>query len=125
MRRSRVPLCLRAKCPLLSETAAAIGDVQVRNRGTLGGSLAHADPAADYPAAALALDLEIVAASTTGTRTILAGEFFLDMLTTALRPDEILSQVRVAPLAPQTGTAYEKLHQRASGFAIVGAVVRR
>jgi aerobic carbon-monoxide dehydrogenase medium subunit len=115
---------LRAKCPLLSETAAAIGDVQVRNRGTLGGSLAHADPAADYPAAALALDLEIVAASTTGTRTILAGEFFLDMLTTALRPGEILSQVRVAPLAPQTGTAYEKLHQRASGFAIVGVAVR-
>ena len=115
---------LRAKCPLLSETAAAIGEVQVRNRGTLGGSLAHADPAADYPAAALALDLEIVAASTTGTRTILAGEFFLDMLTTALRPGEILSQVRVAPLAPQTGTAYEKLHQCASGFAIVGVAVR-
>src|ERR1700681_450015 len=67
---------LRSKCPLLPETAAVIGDVQVRNRGTLGGSLAHADPAADYPAAALALGLEIVAASTTGTRTILAGEFF-------------------------------------------------
>jgi carbon-monoxide dehydrogenase medium subunit len=115
---------LRAKCPLLAETAATIGDVQVRNRGTLGGSLAHADPAADYPAAVLALDAEIVAASTAGTRTIPVSEFFLDMLTTALRPGEILSQVRVAPLAPHTGTAYEKLHQPASGFAIVGVAAR-
>ena len=115
---------LRSKCPLLPETAAVIGDVQVRNRGTLGGSLAHADPAADYPAAVLALDVEIVAASTSGTRTIPVNEFFLDMLTTALRPGEILSQVRVAPLAPRTGTAYEKLHQPASGFAIVGAAAR-
>jgi aerobic carbon-monoxide dehydrogenase medium subunit len=115
---------LRAKCPLLAETAAVIGDVQVRNRGTLGGSLAHADPAADYPAAALALDVEIVAASTAGTRTIPVAEFFVDMLTTTLRPGEILSQVRVAPLAPQTGTAYEKLHQPASGFAIVGVAAR-
>ena len=115
---------LRAKCPLLPETAAAIGDVQVRNRGTLGGSLAQADPAADYPAAALALDVEIIAASSTGTRTIPADEFFLDMLTTALRPGEILSQVRVAPLAPHAGTVYEKLRQRASGFAIVGVAAR-
>jgi aerobic carbon-monoxide dehydrogenase medium subunit len=115
---------LRAKCPLLPETAAVIGDVQVRNRGTLGGSLAHADPAADYPAAALALDMEIIAASTAGTRTIPVREFFLDMLTTALRPGEILSQVRVAPRAPRTGTAYEKLHQPASGFAIVGVAVK-
>jgi carbon-monoxide dehydrogenase medium subunit len=115
---------LRSKCPLLAETAAVIGDAQVRNRGTLGGSLAHADPAADYPAAALALDVEIIAASTAGTRTIPVAEFFVDMLTTTLRPGEILSQVRVAPLAPQTGTAYEKLHQPASGFAIVGVAVR-
>ena len=115
---------LRAKCPLLSETAAVIGDVQVRNRGTLGGSLAHADPAADYPAAVLALEVEIIAASTAGARTIPVGEFFLDMLTTALRPGEILSHVRVVPLAPHTGTAYEKLHQPASGFAIVGVAAR-
>jgi len=115
---------LRAKCPLLPETAAVIGDVQVRNRGTLGGSLAHADPAADYPAAVLALDVEIIAASTAAARTIPVSEFFLDMLTTALRPGEILSEVRVAPLAPHTGTAYEKLHQPASGFAIVGVAAR-
>ncbi|MBZ5699639.1 MAG: xanthine dehydrogenase family protein subunit M [Acidobacteriia bacterium] len=115
---------LRAKCPLLAETAAAIGDVQVRNRGTLGGNLAHADPAADYPAALLALDVEIVAASTAGARTIPVNEFFLDMLTTALRPGEILSQVRVTPLAAHTGAAYEKLPQPASGFAIVGVAAR-
>ncbi len=115
---------LRAKCPLLPETAAAIGDVQVRNRGTLGGSLAHADPAADYPAAILALDAEIVAASTAGTRAIAAQGFFVDMLTTQLRPGEILSQVRIPLFAPRTGTAYCKLHQPASGFAIVGAAAR-
>ncbi len=115
---------LHSKCPLLPETAAEIGDVQVRNRGTLGGSLAHADPAADYPAAILALDAEIVAANSSGTRTIPAREFFVDMLTTQLRPGEILSQVRVPPLAPRTGTAYAKLHQPASGFAIVGVAAR-
>ncbi len=115
---------LREKCPLLSETAAEIGDVQVRNRGTLGGSLAHADPAADYPAAILALDAEIIAATSSGTRTIPAREFFVDMLTTQLRPGEILTQVRVPLLAARTGMAYCKLHQPASGFAIVGAAVR-
>jgi carbon-monoxide dehydrogenase medium subunit len=115
---------LRAKVPLLCETAASIGDVQVRNRGTLGGSLAHADPAADYPAAVLALNAEIIAASTSGTRTIPVSDYFLDMLTTALRPGEILSQVRVAPQAPHTGAAYEKMHQPASGFAIVGVAAK-
>jgi len=111
---------LRAKCPLLAETAAQIGDVQVRNRGTLGGSLAHADPAADYPAAILALDAEVVIASKAGVRTVAARDFFVDMLTTALRPGEILSQVRVSPKSPNTGGAYEKMAQPASGFAIVG-----
>jgi carbon-monoxide dehydrogenase medium subunit len=115
---------LLMRCPLLPETAAEIGDVQVRNRGTLGGSLAHADPAADYPAAILALDAEIIAASTDGTRAIPAHEFFLDMLTTQLRPGEILSQVRLPRLAPRTGMAYCKLHQPASGFAIVGVAAR-
>ncbi len=112
---------LREKCSLLPKTAHEIGDVQVRNRGTLGGSLAHADPAADYPAAILALDAEIVVLSTGGTRTIPAREFFVDMLTTALAPGEILTEVRVPVLPPKTGTAYLKLHQPASGFAIVGA----
>ena len=115
---------LRAKCPLLPEAAAEIGDVQVRNRGTIGGNLAHADPAADYPAVILALEAEIVAASTSGARTIAAREFFVDMLTTQLRPGEILSQVRIPLLARRTGTAYCKLHQPASGFAIVGVAAR-
>jgi carbon-monoxide dehydrogenase medium subunit len=115
---------LREKCPLLAETAGEIGDVQVRNRGTIGGSLAHADPAADYPAAILALEAEIVVANAGGTRTIAAKDFFVDMLTTALRPGEILSQVRVPILAPRVGTAYAKLHQPASGFAVVGAAAR-
>ena len=115
---------LQTKCPLLPETAAEIGDVQVRNRGTLGGSLAHADPAADWPAAILALNAEIIAASTAGARTIAAKDFFVDMLTTQLRPGEILSQVRVPLPAPRSGTAYCKLHQPASGFAIVGVAAR-
>ena len=115
---------LREKSPLLSETAAEIGDVQVRNRGTIGGSLAHADPAADYPAAILALGAELVATSRSGTRTIPAAEFFVDLLTTQLRPGEILTEVRVPVLGANTGTAYKKLHQPASGFAIVGVAVR-
>lgn len=115
---------LLEKCPLLPETAAQIGDVQVRNRGTIGGSLAHADPAADYPASILALDAEIVALSSAGTRTIPATEFFVDLLTTQLCPGEILTEIRVPVLAARTGTAYQKLHQPASGFAIVGAAAR-
>ncbi len=115
---------VRRHCPLLAETAGEIGDAQVRNRGTVGGSLAHADPAADYPAAILALDAEIVAASKSGHRTIPAAEFFVDMLTTKLRPGEILTEVRVAPMSAKTGTAYMKLPQPASGFALVGVAVR-
>lgn len=115
---------LARRCALLSETAAELGDVQVRNRGTLGGSLAHNDPAADYPAAILALDADIVAATSEGTRMIPSRDFFVDMLTTQLRPGEILTQVRVPVIKPRTGVAYEKLPQPASGFAIVGVAVR-
>lgn len=112
---------LRAKCNLLPKTAYEIGDVQVRNRGTIGGSLAHADPAADYPASILALDAELIAASAKGTRTISAAEFFVELLTTQLRPGEILTEVRVPVFPARTGAAYLKLHQPASGFAVVGA----
>ena len=112
---------LRRACPLLPETAAEIGDVQVRNCGTIGGSLVHADPAADYPAAVLALDAEIVAQGASGTRTIRAEQFFVDLLTTALAPGELLVAVRVAPMGPRTGSAYLKVHHPASGFAVVGA----
>ncbi len=115
---------LRAKCPLLAEAAAAIGDVQVRNRGTIGGSLAHADPAADYPAAILALDAVMVLYSSSGSRSVPAGDFFLDMLTTQLRPGEILTAVRVPANGKGTGTAYCKLAQPASGYAVVGVAAR-
>lgn len=111
---------LRKKCPLLSECASTIGDVQVRNRGTIGGSLSHADPAADYPAAILALEAEIDATGAKGKRTIAADGFFVDMLTTTLAPGEIITEVRVPALAAGTGGAYLKVQQPASGFAIVG-----
>jgi len=111
---------VKSKCPLLAETALEIGDIQIRNRGTLGGSLAHADPAADYPAAILASEAEIVACSTAGERVIPAAEFFVDLLTTQLRPGEMLLGIRVASQRSRMGSAYAKLHQPASGFAVVG-----
>jgi aerobic carbon-monoxide dehydrogenase medium subunit len=115
---------LKAKCPLLPQTAREIGDVQVRNKGTIGGSLAHADPAADWPAAIVALDAEILATSARGERQIPASQFFLDMLSTALQPDEILTAIRVAVLPAHSGDAYVKMHHPASGFAVVGVAAR-
>jgi aerobic carbon-monoxide dehydrogenase medium subunit len=111
---------LKDRCPLLPETAAVIGDMQVRNRGTVGGSLAHADPAADYPATMLALEAEIAATGPKGQRTIKAGDFFVDMLTTALAPNEMITEVRVPALARGTGSAYQKHAHPASGYAVVG-----
>ncbi len=108
---------LRERCPMLAETAEEIGDPQVRNRGTLGGSLAHADPAADYPAAVLALDAELHLLGPRGWRTVPAGEFFQGLFTVDMAPDEILVRIRFAPVRT---AAYAKLHQRASHFAIVG-----
>src|SRR5437764_8325520 len=102
---------LRQKCPLLTETAAAIGDVQVRNMGTIGGSVAHADPAADYPAALQALEAKIVLRNSTGERTVSTAGFFLDTFTTALEPGEIVSEV-IVPVEPGlTGTSYQKFLQ--------------
>ena len=111
---------VRELCPLLAECAGSIGDVQVRNRGTIGGSLAHADPAADWPAAILALDAELVVTSASGERTIKATDFFVDLFTTALAPGEILREIRVPQAPPHTGQAYLKLPHPASGFAVVG-----
>lgn len=108
------------KVPLLAEAAGQIGDVQVRNVGTIGGSLAHGDPAADYPAAALALEAEVLAEGPGGRRTIAASDFFTGLLATALTPDEILVEVSVPVQAPRTGTAYLKFPHPASGFAVVG-----
>lgn len=111
---------LRQACPLLAEVAAVIGDRQVRNRGTIGGALAHADPAADYPAAILALEATIVAAGPNGTREIAASDFFVDLLTTSLAPDEVVTEIRIPFPADRTGAAYEKLANQASGYATVG-----
>ena len=100
---------VRRRCPLLAETAATVGDRQVRNRGTIGGALAHADAAADHPAAVLALDAAIVAQGPGGARTIPAADFFVAFLTTALAPDEVLTEVRVPALPPRSGVSYQKL----------------
>ena len=113
---------LQSVSPLLAQAAREIGDVQVRNRGTIGGSLAHADPAADYPAAVLALDAEIVAMSRRGERLIPARQFFTGFFTTALSPDEVITEVRVPVTAP-AATAYRKFAHPASGMAVVGIAV--
>src|SRR6202007_596187 len=115
---------LRQKCPLLAETAAAIGDVQVRNMGTIGGSVAHADPAADYPAALQALEAKLVLQGAKSQRTVSAADFFVDAFTTALQPGEILREVIVPVDDTHTGTSYQKMAQPASGFAIVGVAAR-
>jgi carbon-monoxide dehydrogenase medium subunit len=112
---------LRDRCPLLPETASRIGDMQVRNRGTIGGSLAHADPAADYPAAILALEAEIVVVGPRGQRVIPAAGLFVDLLQTSVAANEIITSVRV-PATSRT-VAYEKTEQKASGFALAGIAV--
>jgi carbon-monoxide dehydrogenase medium subunit len=114
---------LKAKCPLLPETAAEIGDVQVRNRGTIGGSISHADPAGDWPAPIVALDSEIKAVSTRGERWIAARDLFVELLTTALDADEIVTAVRVPTLGARTGSTYSKVRHPASGYAMVGIAV--
>jgi carbon-monoxide dehydrogenase medium subunit len=114
---------LRRACPLLPETASHLGDMQVRNKGTIGGSLAHSDPAADWPAAILALDAEIVAASAKGDRVIKATNFFVEMLTTALQPGEVLREIRIPAGKGKVGQAYVKVRHPASGFAVVGVAV--
>ena len=114
---------LKKICPLLPQTARAIGDVQVRNRGTIGGSLSHADPAADWPAAILALRGEMRLRGPKGERTLGAEEFFLGPMTTAIKPTEILTQIRLPLPLRRSGHAYQKMAQPASGFALVGVAV--
>ncbi|MGH9690499.1 MAG: FAD binding domain-containing protein [Candidatus Acidiferrales bacterium] len=117
------PLLLR-KCPLLADTAAEIGDLQIRNMGTIGGSVAHADPSADYPASLQALEAKIVLKGVKTERTVSAADFFVDAFTTLLEPGEIVREVIVPVEDTVTGTYYEKVAQPASGFAIVGVAVR-
>lgn len=114
---------IQAGAPLLADTASRVGDRQVRNRGTIGGALAHADAAADYPAAILALEATMVARGPQRERRIPAREFFLDFLTTALAPNEVLTGVRIAALPEGHGWSYQKLANQASGYAIVGVGV--
>jgi carbon-monoxide dehydrogenase medium subunit len=114
---------LKKRCPLLPETAREIGDVQVRNRGTIGGSLAHADPSADWPAAILALGGELLIIGPKGERRLRVNELFLGPMTTAIEANEVLAEIRVPTAQRRSGSAYLKMAQQASGFAIVGVAV--
>jgi carbon-monoxide dehydrogenase medium subunit len=115
---------VRARCPLLGEAAGHIGDIQVRNMGTIGGSIAHADPAADYPAALLALEARIRIVSAHSDRTVEAADFFQDAFTTAVEPGEIVLELQVPVEETSEGYRYEKVAHPASGFAVVGVAVR-
>jgi aerobic carbon-monoxide dehydrogenase medium subunit len=122
----RDPL-IREHCGLIAATAATVADPAVRHRGTIGGSLAHADPAGDLPAVVSALDATLVATGPGGEREIAATDFFVDYLTTSLGPGEILTAVRVPKLGPGWGFRYEKFQPTAQAWAIVGvaALARR
>ena len=114
---------IKSKYPVLHEAAAWVGDIQVRNRGTIGGSAAHADPAADTSAALLALGAEFVAAGANGERTISASDFFVDIFTTALEPEEVLTKIKLAAPEGNVVSAYEKFPHPASGYPVCGIAV--
>jgi carbon-monoxide dehydrogenase medium subunit len=114
---------LRDRLPLLSQAAGLVGDMQVRNRGTIGGSLSHADPASDLPTVVKALGGTVVARGPGGERTISAEDFFQDIWTSALEPTEIVTEIRIPYSAADPAQAYEKFRQRASDWAIVGVAV--
>jgi carbon-monoxide dehydrogenase medium subunit len=115
---------LRQRLTALPEAAGMIGDVQVRNRGTIGGSVAHADPAGDLPAVMQMAEAQFKLIGPGGERTVPTERFFVDLLTTALGPDELLAEIQVEVPPPRTGSAYMKVFQKASGFAIVGVAAR-
>lgn len=118
---------LQEHCPLVSSTAGEIGDPQVRHRGTIGGSVAHGDPASDLPTVLLALDAELVVCGPDGERVVGAGEFFRGLFETALGPQDVLTEVRVPKLGADAGWSYLKFRRRAQDWATVGvaALVRR
>ena len=111
---------VQQRAPLLAETAAQVGDLQVRNKGTIGGAIAQADPAGDLPAVALALEMHITTQGTGRRRSVPAHRFFLDLFTTALGETEIITEILVPSLPPRTGTSYQKFANKASRYAIVG-----
>ena len=115
---------LRADVPLLAHAASHVGDPQVRHRGTIGGSLAHADPASDLPATTLALGATYVAQGPNGTRQIAAGDFYQGFLTSSLEPDEMLTEIRV-PKMNGAGWSFQKFNRRAQDWAIVGVAAWR
>jgi len=112
-----------ARLPMLAEAAGQVGDPQVRNRGTIGGSLAHADPSADMTAIMMALGASIKVVGPNGERTVPADEFFVDMLQSALEPGELLTQIHIPQMPAGHGAAYEKFKHAASGYAVVGVAV--
>lgn len=114
---------VRERCPLLAEAMPQIGHVQIRNRGTIGGSLVHADPAAELPAVAVALGGELVVRGAAGERTIAAADFFVGYLTTAVAADELLVAARLPVAPPRTGHAFVEVSRRHGDFALVGVAV--
>jgi carbon-monoxide dehydrogenase medium subunit len=115
---------LKNKLPLLTSAASQIGDPQVRNRGTIGGAAAHADPNGDFPACLLALDAELKAVGPTGERTIAARDFFVDTFTTSLQPNEILREIRIATPPPGSKGTYLKFSRRSQDWAIVAVAAQ-
>jgi carbon-monoxide dehydrogenase medium subunit len=116
----RSPL-IAARMPLLREALSHVGHVQIRNRGTVGGSVAHADPTAEMPSAMVALEASMVLASRQGERVVPAGEFFVSHFTTALAPEELLTEIRIPAQPPRTGSAFLEVSRRHGDFALVGA----
>ena len=116
---------IKQKLPVLAEASDQVGDVQVRNKGTIGGAAAHADPASDLPAVLLALDAEIKTVSSSGEKTHKATDFFVDMFTTALQPDEVITEIRIPNAGDVASGTYQKFAHPASGYAIVGIAAVR
>ena len=114
---------IRDRYPMLWETAKGIGDPLVRNRGTLVGSVAHADPASDWPAALLALDAEVVATGPSGERVVPITDLYVGILTTCLTSDELVTEVRVPIPGPRSGAAYQKLERKVGDYAVIGVGV--
>jgi len=111
---------VRARVPIVAEACRFIGHAPIRHRGTFGGNLAHADPASELPAVMVALEAEMAVASRAGNRAVPAGEFFIGPLTTALRPGEMLTEIRIPAAPPRTGGAFVEMARRAGDFALVG-----
>jgi aerobic carbon-monoxide dehydrogenase medium subunit len=111
---------VRERLPIVAEACRLIGHLPIRHRGTLGGSLAHADPASELPAVMVALEAEMTASRVGGRRTLPADQFFTGIFTTALEPDELLTEIRVPGLPPRTGSAFLEIARRAGDFALVG-----